>query len=264
MQTIVLHHGLLGFNTLHLGRLPIRYWDGVGDAIARSGYRVLVTRVHPTAGVIRRAHQLKSAIVDGLTQVGYPHGKVVIIAHSMGGLDARYAITHLGLAERADALITVSTPHRGSPWYDYLIDAVGVLAHMRSIRERFADIQAFWDVSTRQAAIFNEEVPDAPGVGYYCVTAACEPDRVPLGLGRSYKVISEAQGDNDAMVSVYSARWGMELGHWPFHHLHLVNWPLRPISPPSWEDVRPRYLQLLSLLRADRVLEPPSPELVTA
>ena len=36
--------------------------------------------------------------------------KVNIIAHSKGGLDSRYMITHLGLADKVASLTTVATP----------------------------------------------------------------------------------------------------------------------------------------------------------
>ena len=41
-------------------------------------------------------------------------GKVNIIAHSLGGLDARQMLTHLGMGSRVASLTTVGTPHRGT------------------------------------------------------------------------------------------------------------------------------------------------------
>ncbi|MEW6496388.1 MAG: alpha/beta fold hydrolase, partial [Cyanobacteriota bacterium] len=40
--------------------------------------------------------------------------KVILIAHSMGGIVARYYLEHLGGAEHCKALITLGTPYRGS------------------------------------------------------------------------------------------------------------------------------------------------------
>jgi len=37
--------------------------------------------------------------------------KVHLFAHSMGGLDARHMITHLGMANRVRTLTTIGTPH---------------------------------------------------------------------------------------------------------------------------------------------------------
>ncbi len=268
VKIIVLHHGLYGYNELRLGPLQVRYWDGIPRTIAEAGYPVIATQVHPTAGIVRRANQLKGQILQHLERLGGPDAKMVIIAHSMGGLDARYMITHLGMADRVEALLTISTPHRGSAWYDRLIGRLGPLARLESVFESIVDLEGSWDVTVARTRVFNEQVPNVPSVKYYCVTASCPRERVPIFLRRSYDHILSTQGPNDGVVAIESARWGTELGHWPFHHLHLVNWRLRPLSPPSEEDVRPRYLQLLSLLRADGALDapvsPPRPALTSA
>lgn len=48
-----------------------------------------------------------------------------LIGHSMGGLDARYLITHLQPeAFTVKTLTTIATPHRGSAFADYLLVSV--------------------------------------------------------------------------------------------------------------------------------------------
>ena len=47
--------------------------------------------------------------------------KIHIIAHSMGGLDSRYMISKLGMADRVLSLTTISTPHHGSPIADITV-----------------------------------------------------------------------------------------------------------------------------------------------
>ena len=59
-----------------------------------------------------RAAELRAQILR------WTDGPVNLVAHSMGGLDARYLITHLNMAEQVRSLTTVSTPHRGT----YLVD----------------------------------------------------------------------------------------------------------------------------------------------
>jgi len=45
---------------------------------------------------------------------------VNMLAHSMGGLDSRYLISHLRPTDYAPlSLTSVSTPHRGSPFMDW-------------------------------------------------------------------------------------------------------------------------------------------------
>src|SRR5580658_8847759 len=65
-----------------------------------------------------RAQQLAAAIA-----AKFPAGEVHIIAHSMGGLDARCLLAQnlAGLAGRVVSLSTISTPHHGSPVADMLV-----------------------------------------------------------------------------------------------------------------------------------------------
>src|SRR5436190_277798 len=76
-------------------------------------------------------------------------GKVIIIAHSMGGLDARYMISRLGMADRVAALVTLSTPHHGSPYADWCLKNLGMkLGAMKVARLLGLDVQAIADLST--------------------------------------------------------------------------------------------------------------------
>jgi triacylglycerol lipase len=169
-------------------------------------------------------------------------------------------ISRLGMGHRVSALVTISSPHRGSAYYDYLLARLGPLGRIEGLRDAVVDLRALWQVSMAHSIAFNQQVPDMPSVRYCSVTAACGRDRVPLFLRPAYEWIREIQGENDGLVAASSSRWGLELAHWPVHHLHQINHPLRPLSPPSREDIRPRYLQLLSLLNAEGILEPPAGE----
>src|SRR5258706_14785219 len=96
---IVLHHGLFGYNSVGVGKFRWAYFQGIDKALRRAGYPVVVTRVRPTGGIATRAGQLKEAIDTGLSSLnGSGAGKMLIVAHSMGGLDARYMIHQLGMA----------------------------------------------------------------------------------------------------------------------------------------------------------------------
>ena len=50
----------------------------------------------------------------------YPGEKAVIIAHSEGGIDARFAVKTLGL-KNISAIVTIGTPHRGTSLADWVI-----------------------------------------------------------------------------------------------------------------------------------------------
>jgi hypothetical protein len=109
---IVLAHGVLGFDALPLGFLHPAYFRGVAETLRKAGNEVHVIRVSPVAGIAVRAAQLARQIRD------IPAERVNIVAHSMGGLDARYAISVLGLGDRVASLTTIGTPHHGTPLAD--------------------------------------------------------------------------------------------------------------------------------------------------
>src|SRR3954469_20978251 len=107
---IVLVHGLLGFDRLQVGGLTlVNYFPGVVEALQAGGSRVFAPALSPTAGIAQRAAQLRDFILRTC-----PHEPVHLIAHSMGGLDARYLVSRLDMADRILTLTTLGTPHRGT------------------------------------------------------------------------------------------------------------------------------------------------------
>src|SRR5580692_914816 len=89
---MVLVHGLCGFDRLYAFRRPvIDYFPGVRQQLQASGNRVFTPRLSPTAGIPRRAMELKHYIEENI-----PAGPIHVVGHSLGGLDARYMIGKLG------------------------------------------------------------------------------------------------------------------------------------------------------------------------
>src|SRR6185369_10558770 len=118
--------------------------------------------------------------------------RVVIIAHSMGGLDARYMISRMGMAERVAALITISTPHRGSPYADWCLLNVGKrMGGLKLMKLLGLNVKAISDLTLESCARFNDKIDDHPEVKYYSISAARPMHRVPAFLLHSHKLISE-------------------------------------------------------------------------
>src|SRR5580700_11368315 len=120
MVPVVLHHGIFNILTFKVGKLKVcTFSNAVENAIAGRGHPLIVSKVQPLASVATRAQELKETILRQLDLLGLPDEKVVVIAHSMGGLDARYMISRLGMAPRVAALATIASPHRGDAFAEW-------------------------------------------------------------------------------------------------------------------------------------------------
>ncbi len=250
MIPIVLHHGLLGFPELGAGPIKLRYFRKIDKVLAKLGHPVIITRVHPTAGIETRARQLKETILRQLDILGRKGERVLIIAHSMGGLDARFMISQLGMAEQVAALLTVTTPHRGSPYADWCLRNLGQrLGGLRLMRALGLDVQAINDLTTESCRRFNEDIVDSPAVRYFSVSAARPWHRVPPFALHSFKVIAEAEGENDGLVSIKSSTWANHLGVWPADHWHTINHRLVLELKDPTGDITPYYLDALKQMK---------------
>ena len=218
---IVLAHGWMAVDAFSLPGMRQEYFRGVREQLRAHGHRVYVSRVSPFATVPRRAEQL----AEQLTKIDAD--KVNIVAHSMGGLDARYAITRLGLAERVASLTTIGTPHRGTP----LADASLVLRDMprlqRALRSQLGlDFDAVHDLTTAQMAEFNEAVPDMQDVRYTsyigCVRGGVRDVHTLLAPGFAF--LKRKMGANDGIVPAVSQRWGNVVGEVRADHWAQIGW----------------------------------------
>jgi triacylglycerol lipase len=63
---IILAHGLLGFDELHVTGLPgvpgIKYWYGISEALAAKGVEVITAEVPPSGRIEVRAQRLAEVI----------------------------------------------------------------------------------------------------------------------------------------------------------------------------------------------------------
>lgn len=229
----MLAHGLLGFAELRLAGsyLPsIQYWRGIKEALTTNNCEVITAQVPPSSSIEKRAAKLAEDIV------AQAQGKSVnIIAHSMGGLDARYMISclqHPGVDVKS--LVTVATPHHGSPFADYMLELIGprYLPRLYKLWERTTgwEPSAFAQLTTTyMTEEFNSRTPDDPAVRYFSYGAMVK-DRPPLlsPFRLSHRVIEEVEGPNDGLVSVESSKWGVYKGTLlGVNHLDLINWSNR-------------------------------------
>ena len=211
---VVLAHGFAGFDAIEISGHRLSYFRGIEERLRAAGVEVHVLRVSPIAPVARRAWQLAAQVRR------LPAGRFNIVAHSMGGLDARYALTALGLGDRVASLTTIGTPHRGTPLAD-----LGVALFGGALGRLGVPLEAFHDLTTARMERFNLEARDAPGVVYNCFVAS--PREVNAVLVPAYRLLHRLAGDNDGVVPASSQRWGEVLGEIDADHWGAIGWSSR-------------------------------------
>ena len=227
---IVLAHGLMGFDELHLvgHHLPgVQYWRGIKQALNANDIEVITTTVPTTGSIETRGKALAASIAAKAA------GKHVnIIAHSMGGLDSRFLISQIKPSEfKVLSLTTIATPHRGSSAADIIFREIGE-THVPGLYKLLArlniDSGAFGQLTRKyMREEFNPANPDDPAVRYFSYGASATP-ALFSAFRLSHSLMDVLEGPNDGLVSVASSRWGKYQGTlMGVTHLDLINWTNR-------------------------------------
>lgn len=247
----------VGFVLAHgLGGSVDSFDPAIAAALRADGFYVLRDAVPPVESVKVRAAALATQVDAFITSNQLT--SVHVIAHSMGGLDARYLISTLGYAPKIKSLTTLQTPHRGSPIADIALgitesvaataqEAILAITEVLGPDVTAAQLnRALVDLAEANAATFNAANRDAAGVTYQSYAGlstvfgvgnpnageACaapgvtvpEPSSLP-GLLRLTGPIVAGGTDlrpHDGVVPVDSARWTGFLGCLPTDHLDMT------------------------------------------
>lgn len=204
-----------------------------------------------------RAKALASQIVQK-----FPAGRVHLVAHSMGGLDSRFLISHdvQGLASsgRIASLSTISTPHLGSAVADFINappDLLNLPARIlyetitAAVEAMGMPVGALANLTTTYCATFNAQNPDRDDVRYFCYAGVglynffLKPTHTYLQyLGRTPDEVQ-----NDGIVTLASAK-----------HIPLTEppWAADHISEVGWQIDRPGFKSDFDHLAAiDRIVQ---------
>ena len=216
---IVFLHGYLGF--VQAPFLPfVKYFRGLEAEMRRLGHVCLFPAVPRTESVATRA----AALAGALEATG--DGPIVLVGHSMGGLDARFLARERDPRRRVRTVVTVGTPHRGSPAADWALS--GELSFPWSLVARWRP--AIEDLTPEACDRRNARLIDRQDVIYLSCAGARPASQLPWPLAGYARRMQPTHGDNDGLVSVDSARWGRFLGIHQADHVELIGWrlPRRP------------------------------------
>jgi triacylglycerol lipase len=208
---VVLVHGYLCVS-------PALYWSGLlplRRALAARGVAVLASRQPRTASVELRARRLALALAR------LPQRRLVLVGHSMGGLDARLVASRLDPSRRVSHVLTVGTPHRGSPLAERALRS----PRWRGRLLRLLDRGALLDLTAEGAERLNAAAPDREDVRYLSLAGALPPEVLPSLLRPLAERLAADGAANDGMVTVASAAWGVHAPVVPADHLSLIGTP---------------------------------------
>ncbi len=204
---LVLLYGFLGFSRYG----PIEYFRGVEQALCQAHVVPLIPEVPPGGTVVERAEALASQLFCSDAP------SFAVVAHSMGGLDARHLITYLDPDRRVKSLITVATPHRGTPLATWLLESRGLIP--ASIRHMGRPGLGELTPEARAA----RPIPDRADVAYSSYAGYRPLNELPFWLRSFGRIVS---ANSDGLVSVDSAQWGEFRGIMHTDHFEFVGWSL--------------------------------------
>jgi len=206
---VVLVHGINS-----RGLVPLMYWGRIPYILRKNGAKVYISRQDAWGTIENNALQLKEEIEKILLKEKC--GKVNIIAHSKGGLDARYLVSSMGYGEKIASLCTVSTPHHGSKtlksWYKhekimkflaFWIDGVWHL-----LRDENPDsFMALKQMISDNMKEFNSKNADADNVYYQSWGTWAKHFGSNFTMMIANLLFLKHDGINDGLVSHKSAVW---------------------------------------------------------
>lgn len=238
------------------------YWGRIPKELETNGARIFYGNHQSAASVTDSGREIADRILQIVKETGCE--KVNIIAHSKGGLDARAALQLPGIAEHVASLTTVSTPHRGCEFADYLLTRIprkqqaavakAYNAALRKAGDPNPDfLGAVRDLTAASCLEFNKKTPDITEVYYQSIGSRLNRavgGRFPLNF--TYALAKRFDGANDGLVGYRSFPWGASYqlltvnGTRGISHGDMID--LNRENLPEF-DVREFYVQLVAGLK---------------
>lgn len=191
----------------------------ISKQLKKEGYTVYIGRHDGFGTIENNAAQLKTQIEEILEKESAE--KINLIAHSKGGLDCKYMISHLQTEDKVASLTTLCTPHMGSPV------ASRIMKYPNVILKFVAFWINFW------FRIFGDKHPDAYNVckqlqqhddiselpfsdKIYCQSFSTTMQRAKDDFVMGIPLIFSQKiqkGETDGLVPLQSAKFGNYRGN---------------------------------------------------
>lgn len=193
-----------------------KYWGRIPDFLKERGASLYFGNQEPFGFVRQNAACLKESAEFALKDSGAK--KLNLIAHSKGGIEARYLISRLGMADRIASLTTIATPHRGictmdelkarsDRFYKALVLLFNTMLQVDG-GEKNPSLSVYEQMTADYMKVFNQLTPDKRQVYYQSYAFDMKNTVSHPAMGIFYSLVKKSEGRNDGLVSVESAKWG--------------------------------------------------------
>ena len=237
------------------------YWGRIPAALEQNGAVLFYGNQQSALPVAESARELAERIRTICRETGCE--KLNVIAHSKGGLDIRYAAARLGIAPFLASVTTISTPHRGCEFAEYLLNTLpesqqkAIAGTYNAALRKFGEtpdfLAAVRDLTASRCRSDFDPLPMPANV--WTASVGSRLDKAAGGkfpLNFTFRLVKRFDGANDGLVSEDSFRWGQKYifltgaGERGISHGDVVD--LNRENIPGF-DVREFYVGLVSDLR---------------
>ena len=225
---VILVHGIALRETRFL-----KAFGKIEKTLTDSGTDAHTAGIDAFGSIENNAEQLKAIILDVLEKSGAD--KVNVIAHSKGGLDTKYMLSHLDMDDKVASLTTLCTPHRGSviathiwklPMWIKKILAFFINLFYKIVGDKNPDsLKVCEQLKTSDTP--DEELAFAEKVYCQSYSTKITRGRDCMLMAVPMVIYNKTDGaENDGMVSVESARFENYRGECldePISHTQIVD-----------------------------------------
>ena len=242
------------------------YWGRIPAELEFNGVTIYYGNHQSAASIENSAEELANRIKQIVSETGC--GKVNIIAHSKGGMDAKVAAACFGIENLVASITTINTPHFGCEFAEFLLNKAPSFlcekvaniynASLKKLGDTNPNfLEAVADLTVTRCTYITELINNFnfTNAGIYtqsvgsCMKEAAS-GAFPLNL--SYHLVDLFDRPNDGLVGVNSFVWGE-------NYIYLENSKRNGISHGDvidlnreniyGFDVREFYVQLVAKLK---------------
>jgi len=248
---VVLVHGIIAHDRGGI----INFWGRIPQKLKERNVKVFFGNTDAWGSYESNAELLKATIDKIIEETNSE--KVNIIAHSKGGIDSRYLIWKYDYGDKVASLTTISTPHHGAEIADLIYNKK--IVHSRITKNAlitfgklYGDINpdlynVNYQLTTEKMKEFNEIIGMDQRVYYQSIYTLMKNSYDDLMFSNSYKYIKKISGNNDGIVSEYSAKWGTNIIEIEggISHAEIVDFKKKKISGIDIPDI---YIEIVNEL----------------